>query len=78
MRDRRLLALSKLGEFAAWAKTKGYRREKTKGHYEVLRLRKPGEKPRLYFRRDVGGGVHATCQAASVGLVKRWLREREA
>jgi hypothetical protein len=77
MPNRYLLALSKLDEFAAWATTKGYQREKTKGRYEVLRLRKLGEKPRLYFRRDVGGHVHATCQAGAVGLVRQWLRERE-
>lgn len=77
MANRYLLALSKLDEFAAWAKTKGYQREPTKGQHEVLRLRKRGKPPQIYFRRD-GGRQHATCQQAGVGLVRRWIRERGA
>lgn len=64
MADRATLALHKLDAFAEWAKSKGYEREETKGHYEVLRLRKPGAAPLLYFRRDQGGGVHATAQGS--------------
>ena len=75
MAHRYLLALSKIDEFAAWAATQGYAREKTKGSFEVLRLRKGNEPPKIYFTR-AGAKEHASCQEASVGLVRKWIRER--
>ena len=77
MANRYLLAYSRLEEFATWAETQGYKREPTKGDYEILRLRRETMTPRLYFRRDVGGQVHVTCQDKAVGLVRRWIRERD-
>jgi hypothetical protein len=83
-RTRALLHLNKLDDFAAWAATKGWEREPTKSHYEVLRLRKPGKtkrgkrKPIILYRHE--GGDHATIgrdQAPAESLVKQWLSERK-
>ena len=57
MADRATLHLSKLDDFAAFAGTRGYEREPTKGAYEVLRLRKGDAPPLLYYRRH---GDHAS------------------
>lgn len=76
MAHRDLLALHKIDEFAAWAVTQGYVREETKGSFEVLRLRKGNDPPKIYFTR-AGAKEHASCQDASVGLVRRWIRERD-
>jgi hypothetical protein len=80
-RSRSLLALTKLVDFAAWAVCQGYRVEPTKGTYEVLRLRKKGEAPLLYFRRDKGsfGGEpqHATSYGEGTALVQQWLNSRK-
>jgi hypothetical protein len=74
-RSRNMLALSKLEEFAKWAVSQGYRREPTKGTYEVLRLRKKGESPVLYFKRDKG--EHATSYGDGTALVKLWINSRK-
>ena len=80
-RSRSLLALTKLVDFAAWAVCQGYKVEPTKGTYEVLRLRKKGEAPLLYFRRDKGsfGGEpqHATSYGDGTTLVYQWLNSRK-
>ena len=80
-RSRSLLALAKLEEFAAWAVTQGYRREPTKGDYEILRFRKKGEAPLLYFKREKGmmGGEsqHATSYGYGTTLVQQWLNTRK-
>jgi hypothetical protein len=74
-RSRNLLSLSKLEEFAKWAVSHGYRREPTKGTYEVLRLRKKGESPVLFFKRD--RGEHATSYAEGTTLVQQWINTRK-
>ena len=71
-RDR--LHLTKLDAFAAWALTQGYQRERSKGDYEVLRLRKDGEMPLIFWMHY--GGDHATTDARSERLVRQWFRER--
>jgi len=76
MANRSLLALSKLEEFATWAAAQGYVREKTRGAFEVLRLRRGNEPPKIYFKRT-SAKEHASCQDASAGLVRRWIRERD-
>lgn len=75
-RSRSLLALAKLEEFAAWAIAQGYRREPVKGTYEVLRLRKQGESPVLYFKRDKGP-FHATSYGEGTALVQKWINTRK-
>ena len=74
-RSRSLLALTKLVDFAAWAVCQGYKVEPTKGSYEVLRLRKKGENPVLYFKRDKGD--HATSYGEGTALVQKWINTRK-
>ena len=74
-RSRNLLSLSKLEEFAVWAVSQGYRRETTKGTYEVLRLRKRGESPVLFCKRDKG--EHATSYGDGTALVQLWINTRK-
>jgi hypothetical protein len=74
-RSRNLLAMTKLVDFAAWAVSHGYRREPTKGTYEVLRLRRKGESPVLYFKRDKG--EHATSYGEGTTLVQLWINTRK-
>jgi hypothetical protein len=74
-RSRNLLALTKIADFAAWAVSQGYRREPTKGSYEVLRLRKKGEAPVLFFKRDRGD--HATSYGDGTALVQKWVNSRK-
>lgn len=81
MADRASLHLSKLDDFAAFAATRGFVREPTKGAYEVLRLRRGQEPPLLYYRRH---GDHASipeyfgkgAKNPSQGLVSAWFRAR--
>ena len=75
------LHMDKIDAFAAWAEGRGYRREPTKGAYEVLRLRKGKEAPLLYYRRErlnVSGGSpkHATSRGAGNALLRAWFRDR--
>ena len=74
-RARNLLALTKLVDFAAWAVCQGYKVEPVKGAYEVLRLRKKGESPILFFRRD--GAQHATSYGEGTALVQLWINTRK-
>lgn len=74
-RSRNLLALSKLEDFSKWADSKGYRREPTKGTYEVLRLREKGMSPVLFFKRDKG--EHATSYGDGTALVQQWINSRK-
>jgi hypothetical protein len=74
-RTRHLLAISKIDEFAAWAQEEGFKREPTKGIYEVLRLRFPKFQPYIFFQR--AGSGHATCQSEGTQLVQRWLRDNK-
>ena len=74
-RDRMTLHLNKLDAFASWAQSHGYKREPTKGAYEVLRLRKEPHPPLLYYRHE--GGAHATSIGIATSLVDRWIRERD-
>ena len=74
-RDRMTLHLNKLDAFASWAATHGYKREPTKGVYEVLRLRLGANAPLLYYRHHHGD--HATSTGAATNLVDRWIRERK-
>jgi hypothetical protein len=74
-RSRNLLAMTKLVDFAAWAVSQGYNREPTKGTYEVLRLRKKGMSPVLFFKRDKG--EHATSYGEGTTLVQLWINTRK-
>ena len=75
--NRSELHISKIDEFAAWAEKKGWKREPTKGYYEVLRMRKPGRKPLILYKRIRTD--HATIgwdQKAGASLVEQWLHEK--
>lgn len=78
-RTRGLLPLGFVDEFAEYAAGHGWRREETKGIYEVLRMRKEGApKPMLLFRRE--GAFHASIgddQPAAEGLALQFLRSRK-
>lgn len=80
MANRELLSLSKLNEFSEWAASKGYHQEACKGDYEVLRLRKDGNPPVIFYTRlyTLAGGKpqHATCKSDGERLVRQWIRER--
>ena len=41
-----------LPEFVAYAATRGYEVEPTRGVYERLRIRKPDGRPIIFFQRD--------------------------
>jgi hypothetical protein len=74
-RSRALLVLTKVVDFAAWAVCQGYKVEPTKGTYEILRLRKKGESPILFFKRDKG--AHATSYGDGTTLVQQWINTRK-
>lgn len=74
-RARNLLALTKVQEFSLWAESQGYKSEPTKGSYEILRLRKKGQSPVLFFKRDKG--EHATSYGDGTALVQAWINTRK-
>ncbi len=81
--DRGRLHLTKLDDFAAWAKGEGFTREPTKGPYEVLRLRGASGPPLIWFRRDKGQQATTPDEVpghpvAPSRLVSRWFRARKA
>lgn len=78
MTERHLLHASKVDAFAAWAASRGYTREATKGSTEKLRLRRAGEPPLIYHQRD-RQTVHLsipTAPRAAYELVREWLNMR--
>lgn len=74
-RSRNLLSLTKVESFAQWAVTQGYKVEPTKGSYEILRLRKKGKSPILFFKRN--SGEHATSYGDGTALVQQWINTRK-
>lgn len=75
-RDRGLLDESHVEEFVAWAEARGWKRAKTKGHYEVLRLvrrdRRPGDHPAIYYQRD-RSTRHLTAWGVGLDLAKSFI-----
>ena len=60
-RSRCRLHKSKLGEFAGWLESIGWNQEKTKGDYEVLRMRNSGYKdPLIVYDRNVAPEHYTT------------------
>ena len=84
MRSRNRLHRDKLEEFEAWAKSVGYISERTKGAYEVLRLRHAILRvaPLVYYERasdasgQGDGSTHITAHGPGDALLSRWFRER--
>lgn len=82
MGDRGSLHVSKLDDFAAWMESKGWVREKQKGHYEVLRMRRPksetppGKSTVLLVHRKDTDTQHYSLHGESSYWFTRWMRER--
>lgn len=77
-RDRALLAIHLLDDFATWAATEGWIREPIppKSIYEVLRLRYGATKTRaIYYQRD-RATEHVTAHGDGVQLARRFVRAR--
>lgn len=77
--ERATLHLTKIEEFAAWVTSeRSFRREPTKGEYEVLRIRlldRSGDwEPVIFWRRNTG--EQATTTDVGIRLVRSWLRSR--
>ena len=75
---RNLLHTNKLEQFLEWATRNGYRRELTKGDYEVARLRRidpSGDPPPIIiYRRE--RAQHLTVFHDGTRLVDEWLTDR--
>jgi hypothetical protein len=75
--DRATLHFRKIDDFAAWAATKGWRREPTKGEWEVLRLRKPGKPPAIYYRKASATQHASTRGDHALGLVRSYVNAKK-
>lgn len=78
MAERRLLHKSKVEEFVSWAEAKGWVRDPIppRATFQVLRLKKPGHKMAVYYRRSFAPEHVVATEGAAVSLVRAWLRER--
>jgi hypothetical protein len=78
VRNRATLHRVDFEAFKAFAQTKGYASEPTRGAHEVIRLRRGGEAPLLFHKRAKSD--HATTQTAdALLLVHAFIRrKREA
>lgn len=76
VRDRGLLHVSKLQEFATWAEGLGYVVLPNVGTYEVLRLRPPGGKGLVSFYRKATATQHVTAHGEGLELVRGWFKNR--
>lgn len=70
-----MLHKSKLEDFAQWLEARGWKRAKTKGAYEVLRMTWAEETPLIVYRKNVVKEHYTTFGTGQV-LVKQWLREK--
>lgn len=75
-RSRNMLHISKLDEFTAWLRERGWLQGDTRGEYEVLRMTKPGCDTLLVHRK---GAVieHLTTWGESHTELLTWFRERK-
>lgn len=78
MKDRNRLHLSKLDEFAAFCEADGWRREATKGHFEVLRMRNPEWSGPLLVHARANATEHLTVHLHSRRMLDRFLGARAA
>lgn len=76
-RSRNTLARSKLDEFKAFCQSKGWVDEKTKGPYEVLRMRHPDWKePMIVHQRNNIESMHLTTWGNSADMLRRYFRNK--
>jgi hypothetical protein len=78
-RDRALLHIKKVDEFARWCEQQGWVREEPQGEFEVLRMRHSATRERLYIhgksRTELGGALqHVTVWGASERLAREFIR----
>lgn len=75
MRNRCKLHLTKIEDFVDFVSELGYKREPTKGFYEVLRIRRDQDEPPVLFFTRVGTD-HATVYGKGMSLVDKYLRTK--
>jgi hypothetical protein len=77
-RDRGLLALELVRDFALYLSRMGWKEETTKGHYEIFRARHWKEKDPLIVYAKATANRHATVYGLGADLAKKFIRERQA
>lgn len=75
MRDRCLLHLNQLDNFAAYMARFGWSREETKGFYEKLRLAKAGQPPIVIYAR-AAAREHVTVERQHERHVRAFIQDR--
>lgn len=80
--SRSRLHIDHLQEFATFCETRGWKTEKPKGTYEVLRMRHPEWRDPLFvYKRHTNssGGelVHLTTHGNADNMVSAWLRDKK-
>jgi len=77
---RGVLHLNRLDAFAEWARALGWRREPTKGLYEVLRLRHPKVQAPIVLYARTEPTDHATVphDGPAWSLVKKFIADARA
>jgi hypothetical protein len=78
-RDRALLHIKKVEEFARWCEQQGWIREEAQGEFEVLRMRHGSTRERLYIHgrssTQMGAALqHVTVWGASERLAREFIR----
>lgn len=73
-RTRDTLHISKLDEFAEWLRSRGWVKEKTKGAFEVLRMRFDKSNI-LIIHKKMEAKEHCTTFGIGTQLVHKWLRD---
>lgn len=76
MANRKLLHKSKLKEFETWLVEKGWSIEPVKGEYEVLRAKKPPNKPLIIFER-LDSKEHYTVPNNHNNLVYAYIKDKK-
>ncbi|WP_028562296.1 hypothetical protein [Paenibacillus pinihumi] len=75
MANRNTLHRSKLDGFKRWLEQDGWDLQPAKGDYEVLRARKGRRLLLVYDRHE---GNHLSVADANMGVVRSYLRDKEA
>lgn len=75
-RQRGMLPVALLDEFAAWLALDGFTRREPTNHYEAMRMRHDGKRRTIIAYRKNTAHVHVTVMGRDVATVRRFLRER--
>lgn len=76
-RSRNTLARHKLDDFIAFCTARGWKREPTKGDYEILRMRHPARKDPLMVHQGLhDDSMHLTTWGESDRMVRIYLNEK--